>query len=484
MHNNIKNLFQGTIIYTVGSIVPKAINFLLLPIFTIYLSPADYGIIGASQSISSFMIIIFSLVLERGIYRLYHDYKTEHERKIFIGTVFYTIIFISTILTILCFLGNSLFENYIFKSIQFYPYVSTTLLSAYFTSFSLVPFVLLQVSQNPKKYVSISVSLALLKIAFMSIFVLIFKLGALGMLLGDLIPGILMLPIFLKIGFKNCALLINFKILKSTLKFTSPILFSIISGWIMIYSSRIFLEKNTTLSDLGIFSLAQSFMVLLNVFVDGFWSAYSPMFYSIANNENNDGRNKLSKINITFIAFYFILAFSFSFWSEYVVLIFDNRYSSIINILPILILSTVFSQITGIFNGQLYQSKKSSIVMFFSISGALINLALNFIFVPKYGMLGAAWVIVLTNCIILIGQYKPAQLSYYIPMPYFKIFSTLILLILIYISSDYLVKYFNQTNYLILKFLIFCITIFIIFTIFKDQFNMLYRNLMRISIDD
>ena len=55
----VKNkLFSNTILYTVGEVVPRIISFLMMPIFTRFLSPADYGILSYTNSVISFIYIL------------------------------------------------------------------------------------------------------------------------------------------------------------------------------------------------------------------------------------------------------------------------------------------------------------------------------------------------------------------------------------------------------------------------------------------
>ena len=59
-----KNLVKNTSIYTLGRLIPQLAGFFLLPIYTKYLTPSDYGIISAMQILSSVLVILFSLSIE------------------------------------------------------------------------------------------------------------------------------------------------------------------------------------------------------------------------------------------------------------------------------------------------------------------------------------------------------------------------------------------------------------------------------------
>ena len=77
-------IFKNTLLYTIGNILPKAAGFILLPIYTSYLSTSDFGIIESVVAISPILIILFSFSFGASIFRLYYDYKTEESQKTFL----------------------------------------------------------------------------------------------------------------------------------------------------------------------------------------------------------------------------------------------------------------------------------------------------------------------------------------------------------------------------------------------------------------
>ena len=79
------HLLKNTIIYSLGRILPQAVNFILLPIYSEYLSPTQYGIIESMVVFSTILTVIFSFATERSMFRIYYDYKKEDDKKKFIG---------------------------------------------------------------------------------------------------------------------------------------------------------------------------------------------------------------------------------------------------------------------------------------------------------------------------------------------------------------------------------------------------------------
>ena len=68
----IPKILQNSAIYTVIMVLQKGISFFLMPLYTAFLSPVDYGILGVVSSISSFLSVFISLGLETAAARFYY----------------------------------------------------------------------------------------------------------------------------------------------------------------------------------------------------------------------------------------------------------------------------------------------------------------------------------------------------------------------------------------------------------------------------
>ena len=84
-----ETVFHG-VIYGFGQTLSSAVGFLLIPLYTQYLTPSDYGIIALLHISMTLVIAIFGLGLSTAIFRSYYDYDGAEERKMVVSTTFYT----------------------------------------------------------------------------------------------------------------------------------------------------------------------------------------------------------------------------------------------------------------------------------------------------------------------------------------------------------------------------------------------------------
>ena len=405
-----------------------AAGFFLLPIYTRYLTPADYGIVSSMQVLNTILAVVFTLAIERSVYRLYWDYKTEKEKKDYLGSMVVALGCIATIVLTLLFLFKG-FVGLIYKSIPFYPFYVYAILTAYFSVFGLVPKIYLQLKQKAGSFVILSIMQFVANTAFILWFIVGLKAGAEGMLKGQMIGCGIMLPVFLFIGFKIINFTVNPSILKESLKFSLPMIPALLSAWVLNLSDRIFIERYFSLADVGIYSLGYKIAGLVLILAGAFNVAYEPVFYKLANsNDQVAAQKQLFSYNNTYAMGVLLICFLVSlFAKEGVVIFLDARYADAYKIVPIIALAYFVSLVGGLMNRSIYQEKKTVAMMLIMVSGALLNIALNFLLVPTLGAYGAAYATVLSYTGMFTVEYWYAKKCYFIDYDWNKIMMGLLL---------------------------------------------------------
>jgi O-antigen/teichoic acid export membrane protein len=442
----MKKLVSNAAIYTMGNVLPQALNFLLLPIYTRFMTPSEYGIVQSVTVLSSIFTILFTLAMERSLYRLYYDYTIESDRRKYLGTLFIAILLTSSIGVLTCFI----FKKYIaliYVNIQFYPYYVYAIGISGLAIFQILPKIYFQVKEKAGSFLILSVIQMVIQTIFIVWQVIILKHGAIGMLKGLIYSNIILLPLFFILQVNISTLTFKKQIFYSSLKFSLPFIPGLIAAWIINMADRIFLERYFTLNEVGIYSLAFKINSILLLLTGGFFTAYSPHFYRIVSSSDIDiSKTKIYTINTFFFLIILILGFIIILFSkEIVFLLFDKRYIDAYKVLPILCLGTIISQISGLFNLQLYQEKKTIQPSFLVTLGAIVTIAVNRMITPKYGMYGAAITQVITSFFLFSGVYYLAKkIGYFVPanwakiVPMFIMLSTIFLLMIFFHGNIYL----------------------------------------------
>lgn len=430
------SLLKNTIIYSLGRVLPQAVNFILLPIYSEYLSPTQYGIIESMVVFSTILTVIFSFATERSMFRIYYDYKDEKERKKFVGNTTILITISATFFLGLIFLLHKPISK-IYSEIPFNPYFLYAILTAYATTFAYIPQTLFQVKEKAFAFFIISIIVFLLEILLTIHFVIIIKEEALGLLKAKLIANVLMLPLYLYIIKRESSFQIDRAIIKNIFLFSLPMMPILLTSWVMNMSNRIFIENYFTLQEVGIFSMASKLSSVVTILLGALFTAYNPMFYRLASNEDQlMAKNKIQELNQLLVGAILMVSFVVVLFSKEVVFILNSRYQEAVLYIPILVLANAVNYLAGIYSLMIYQNKKSGIIMYIYIIGAIFSIIFNYILVPQFGAFGASWVNVIASLMILLLSIHYAKKNYYIPLQYtYILLGIAISVIILYINN-------------------------------------------------
>lgn len=385
---------------------------------------------------STILTIIFSFATERSMFRIYYDYKKEEDKKKFIGNTTILIAISATFFLGLIFLLHKPISK-IYSEIPFNPYFIYAILTAYATTFAYIPQTLFQVREKAFAFFIISIIAFLLEILLTIHFVIIIKEEALGLLKAKLIANVLMLPLYLYIIKRESSFQVDRAIIKNIFLFSLPMMPILLTSWIMNMSNRVFIENYFTLQEVGIFSMASKLSSVATILLGALFTAYNPMFYRLANNENQlIAKNKIQQLNQLLVEVIFIISFIVILFSKEAVFILNSRYQEVLFYIPFLVLSNGINYLAGIYSLMIYQNKKSGIIMYIYIIGAIFTIIFNYILVPSFGVYGASCVNIIASLVILLLSIYYAKKNYYIPLQYFHIGLMLcISILLLYVFS-------------------------------------------------
>lgn len=418
--------------YFIGNVASKAIAFILVPIYVASMSQAEYGIVGSMQVLINALAIFLSLGTERSIYRLYHDYKDEKEKKEFLGTISVFIYIFGALSLVMMFLFREQI-SLIYKSIPFAPYYMFAMLIAYVSVFEIVPSIYLQVAQKSKQYLIISLIKLVVSSGFILYYTVYLKQEAVGMLKGMLFGHIATLPIYFGIQYKNFSFVFKKKYLVPTLKYSLPLLPSLLSAWVINLSSQIFIEHNFSTSEVAIYALSLKIVALVTIISSAIMTAYNPTFYKLANGEDQAyAKLTLYKVQNNIIVFFIICISLIGIFSKDIIVhFFSADYENAMIIIPILVFGNIATQMSGFLNLAFYQSKKTKQIMWMMLSSAIVTIALNAYLIPLYSIVGAAITYLISSVVLFCFQYNLAKKYYFIDYNWKKILLVMLVMVLL-----------------------------------------------------
>ena len=291
-----KKVIENSFFYIFSSLLIKAMGFLLLPIYTLFLSPDEYGISNLVMGFINVAIFIVAFSLYSAVIRFYTDYQDNRARlKRLYGTLISFVILSGVLTLILGIVFRNIVTSIFFEGISFYPIVFIALMSLVFVTLYTLHQSILQGMQLGKKLTRLNLTVFIATAALKIVFIGVFKLGVVGFLLAQLIVYVIY-ALYMFFDLRENDLIewtIDLTILKEALKYSIPLMPHNLSTRIASLASRIFINVSGTLAAVGLYSIAMQFGNLIDVLQISVNKAFQPWFYEMMNKNDERSKRKL-----------------------------------------------------------------------------------------------------------------------------------------------------------------------------------------------
>lgn len=403
--------------YGLGSITLKAIGFFLLPLYTRYLTPADYGIMAVTATLMAILGIIYPLSLHGAVTRFYFTAQTETERRQTNGTLWLAIIVVALGITLLLDRFGAAIFSRLFEEVPFEPYIRLTIWIAFLNTLSLLPLVFFQVQERPVPYVMTTVTKTLLTIGLVIYFVVFQQQGVYGYLKGMFGAQALLAIPYLMLTLRQIELKLQWDILKAALLFSLPLIPHNLAGWVLELSDRAILERFVSLDQLGLYSIGYQFGLLMTLVATAVNYAWVPFLY-----KKDAQQGEAAKPVLTRLATYYTLGFCLAGLAlmllvrEVIMLMTAPPFHAADRVAPWIIGGLLFSGLYYIPVNFLFLRRRTGLVPVVTVLSGLVNVGLNLWLAPVYGIMAAAWSTCLAYAVMLGLVWWLARRVY--PFPY------------------------------------------------------------------
>jgi len=430
MSNPLKKLLGQTAIYGLSVIVGRALNFLLIPLYTseaVFAEPKDYGVVAELYAWVAFLIVLLPFGMETAFFKFFSDDEKNKDQifqNSFLSVIGINISFFAVIL---------LFNQQIADWMLFGDHPGYILLLAAIVcadAIASLPMAKLRAENKPARFALIQFSSILVMVVLNLLFLLVFfnkntsdpSDAVFYILIANLIAALVKLTLvykdFLAIKFK-----LDFDLVKKMLWYALPLVFAGFAGIVnetldRILLKRLLFEQHSLAyaeAQVGIYSACYKLAMLVTILIQAYRYAAEPFFFA---NSKREDRNKLYvKVMNYFVAFVCLIFIGVSFNIQIFKYFIPNEaYWEGLKVVPILLLANVF---LGIYYNQSIWYKLSGQTKFgafIAIGGAMITVAINLAFIPLYGYMASAWATLIVYALQMIASYLLGQK--YFPIKY------------------------------------------------------------------
>jgi len=377
------------------------VNLLANPWIAKNMSPEDYAISGYYTSYSSLIspIIIFYMI---HYYIKEYFRRNEEERQRLMAIIAKATIWFSGCISILCFIALYIYINFFNSSFSLpvSPYLALMVFALPLTGLLNLQLAQYRITKKAKAYFILSVFNGILNIFLTICFVVFFKWGAYGKLLGTLICNLIVFSIMLIAFKKYLSRETSFSDFKTIFNFCLPLALGAMLGYFMNGFSTTYLESIGNTTEYGIYVVGASIGMYLTVFGTAIRSTFQPDMFETTIKKQWGRFFKFCMMQLILISF---ISITFILFAPHIISILTaGRYNASTPYAQIVAISTITSSIYFMVDNFTIATNHSKLYLYTSILGSISVTVLTITVVNKYSFYGGAWMSVLSYLIFAI----------------------------------------------------------------------------------
>ncbi len=420
--SDIFSRFKSTVIqsffYSLGNFAGKFSGVLLLPIYSLYLPVELFGLYALFEVIFQLFQVFSGLGIKLGLTRWYWDEESTKDKKSLFFTTYSFNLLVCFVFSYLLFISFDFLAEYYFKTPIDDKLVGLFIAGNLVKLLAEVPLLLLRVQHKAKRHSVIQISQLLSFVLFVFIFLAFFNKGIEGIFWANILSGAIQFVMVIPVITKNISFKFDFKILKEMLSYGFPVALGNMVNITFNFTDKYFLNWFSTLKVVGTFTLAHKLANIVNLLiVNSFMNAYMHNYFKGINDKNND---RFYSRSFTYfllaITLFSLLLIVFIDEAIYIFSANNKDYSQASVIVPVLTIGLIFGGVRQILTLPINKVKKTRIIGVLSIFSGILNVALNYILIPKYNALGAAYatgvVQILSSIVLLLFVLKHIDIPF------------------------------------------------------------------------
>lgn len=390
---------KAAVWYSFCNILQKGISFIVVPIYVRLLTIAEYGQYTVFQSWRDVLIIVATLNLYCGVFtKAMVDYKDDRDR--------YTSCMqgLSTVVTLALLVIYLMASNF-WSSLLEMDFITIILLFVYYVFYPAFLFwsVRQRVEYKYKRMIIVTLMTSILTPVLSIILLKVTSLGENAVIWGFLFVQIVVGAIIYFYNFVRGKCFYYKDYWEHALKFNIPLIPHYLSLIILGQADRIMIKDICGADKAGIYSLAYSVSLLMNVFIAAINGSLVPWIYEKLKHKDYKPISTVSRNLCILVGIMTLGAILIS--PEIIHILGTEEYMEAIWVVPVVSLSAYYTFCYGLFSNIEFYFNATGYVMVASTAGAALNIVLNALFIPIYGFIAAAYTTLVCYILFMVMHY-------------------------------------------------------------------------------
>lgn len=368
------------------------LGFLLVPVYTAVLTPLDYGIVEMMAVLGGVLAVVARLGIPGAVTRYYYEHSEGTGLRDYVTSIAWFLRINASVVGGVALIAGFLFMDLIAPGLDFYPYVPLAVVATMLTTNSELQRRLVQVRRQSSYSARLSVVKAFVAVGFAVTFVVFLRLGATGMLLGNLLTAGLFLAnatLYLRPDLTGR---VRPEAIRESLRYGRGIFASELLAAAGPFISRVILFGAASLGSVGLFALASRVVGPLTILGAAFSTAYTPEYFAARNDGSEAARDALMKIESGIWTLGVLGSLgAASLGPSAVVLLTPETFHGAAPLIPVLALGLLGQVLFALTSPEMFYAKRSWLPLAVTASNIAATVVVTLLLVRQYGAFGVAW---------------------------------------------------------------------------------------------
>jgi O-antigen/teichoic acid export membrane protein len=390
LFQKIRELSKHLAIYGSGDVAIQALNFLLLPLYVNYLTKADYGVLALLASVEATVKLFFRWGVDGAFMRFWYDCQDEPSRQRLASTLFFFLLGANGILLVLSLITAPFISERLLQSTGNTIALQLVLLNTFAIGFTFIPFHVLRIQGRAREFSALTLARSASTLVLRLVLIIGAGLGVMGVVLADVIVTAVLLLVMLRWFVPLIRPMFSRVLLVQSLAFGLPRIPHGFAMQLMAVGDRFVMARYLAVEDIGVYSMGVSFGLIEKIVLGAFEYAWAPFYYATA--REPDAERVFSTITTYGVAVLALMTAGLSaIAADLLGLVTHGQYVAAAAVVTWTAVGVFFYGVYLLTSIGLNLTSNTVYYPVTTAVGAALNIAMNFVLIPRFGIIGAAW---------------------------------------------------------------------------------------------
>ena len=383
------NLIKNSLIYGLGQILNRFLSFFLLPVFTAYLTPADFGVLAILGVMNLVVTACFSYGSGAATGLCYFEGNDHRRKEETIWTSVLILLVSAVVIGLFAFCFPSCLSRLLFGEPYQSKLVTLSLLSAGASILNAQFLLYLMFEKRAFTYVIFTTTLTMLSLGLTVLTVVFWGRGVEGMIESILTANVAALGMLVFVCARSLSFRLSGSVARDFMRFGAPLIPSSFFLFVIQHANQYFLQRFRGIEEVGVYIIGFNFGLVMNLLVSAFSSAWYPHFMSFVGRQN-EAKDHFGRVVTAYTLGFGVLSLLFYVGARPVVMIMTQpAFYDAYKIIGPASTAYFFSGFFFLLLPAVYFAKEVKYVSLIQGGCALCVVVLDLLLIPWVGMVGA-----------------------------------------------------------------------------------------------